>query len=75
MATPLSFDEGFVVPEHDYQVRTGATASAGPTRVKYYRGGPAPAGELLAEEVLTYDGNGNVLTRRVYTAPSTAPAP
>ena len=62
MSAP-AFENGWMVPDHDYQARTGATATTGPTQVVYKKGGAS--GKLVATETLTYDGDGNVLTRSI----------
>jgi len=63
MADSAAFENGWKVPEHDHQVRTGATATQGPTLVVYRKGGAG--GYVVATETLTYDANGNVLTRGI----------
>jgi hypothetical protein len=62
-ATDPAFENGWSVPDHDYQAHTGATATHGPTSVVYKKGGAS--GKLMATETLTYDGNGNVATRSI----------
>lgn len=56
-----------MVPDHDYQARTGATTTQGPTQVVYRKGGAS--GKVVATETLTYDANGNVLTRSIEWSP------
>jgi len=65
MSVP-AFENGWMVPDHDYQAHTGATATAGPTQVVYKKGGAS--GKLVATETLTYDVDGNVLTRSIVWA-------
>jgi hypothetical protein len=62
MSTP-AFENGWMVPDHDYQAHSGATASHGPLTVVYRKGGGS--GKLVATETLTYDGDGNILTRSI----------
>lgn len=62
MADP-TFEKGWEVPGHDHQTRTGATANHGPTQVVYRKGGSG--GKVVATETLTYDGDGNILTRGI----------
>jgi hypothetical protein len=65
MSSP-EFEKGWEVPGHDYQARTGATQTQGPTQVVYRKGGAT--GKIVATETLTYDANGNVLTRGIVWA-------
>jgi hypothetical protein len=58
-----AFENGWMVPDHDYQARTGATQTKGPTQVVYKKGGAG--GKTVATETLTYDADGNVLTRSI----------
>ena len=66
MAQPHSAfsDGGFLVPDHDFEVRTGMTATHGPTLIKCYVGGSA-SGRLVATETITYDANNYIATRKV----------
>lgn len=66
MAQPHSAfsDGGFLVPDHDFEVRTGMTATHGPTLIKYYVGGSA-SGRLVATETITYDANNYVSTKGI----------
>lgn len=66
MSSP-AFENGWMVPDHDYQARTGATTTQGPTQVVYRKGGVS--GKVVATETLTYDANGNVLTRSIEWSP------
>jgi hypothetical protein len=66
MSSP-AFENGWMVPDHDYQARTGATTTQGPTQVVYRKGGAS--GKVVATETLTYDANGNVLTRSIEWSP------
>ncbi len=65
MSSP-EFEKGWEVPGHDYQARTGATQTQGPTQVVYRKGGAT--GKIVATETLTYDADGNVLTRGIVWA-------
>jgi hypothetical protein len=65
MSSP-EFEKGWEVPGHDYQARTGATQTQGPTQVVYRKGGAT--GKIVATETLTYDVDGNVLTRGIVWA-------
>ena len=62
MSVP-SFENGWLVPGHDYQVHTGTTATTGPTQVVYKKGGAS--GKVAATENITHDGNGYVATRSI----------
>jgi hypothetical protein len=62
MASPL-FENGWMVPDHDHQTRSGATTNRGPTQVVYRKGGAT--GKIVATETLTYDVNNNVATRSI----------
>ena len=62
MADP-GFENGWMVPDHDYQSHSGATAAHGPTQVVYKKGGAS--GKLVATETITYDGNNNIATRSI----------
>lgn len=66
-ATDPAFENGWSVPDHDYQTHTGGTDSHGPTTVVYKKGGVG--GKLMATETITYDANGNVATRGIVWAP------
>ena len=57
-------DGGFLVPDHDFEVRTGMTATHGPTQIKYYVGGSA-SGRLVATETITYDSNNYIATKGI----------
>jgi hypothetical protein len=48
------------IPPHDHVVN--AYTGGNLTSVTYYRGGLQASGENVATIVLTYDGNGNLLT-------------
>lgn len=61
-----SFDNGWAVPDHDYQAHSGGTSNHGPTQIIYKKGGAS--GKLVATEVITYDGNHNVATRSIVWA-------
>jgi hypothetical protein len=64
MAVPTpSFDNGWSVPDHDYQAHSGATSNHGPTQILYKKGGAS--GKLVATETITYDGNHVVATRSI----------
>jgi hypothetical protein len=62
MATP-AFENGWMVPDHDYQAHSGATANHGPTQVVYRKGGAS--GKLVATETITYDVANNIATRSI----------
>lgn len=68
MSAP-AFENGWEVPGHDYQARSGATADHGPTTVIYKKGGVN--GKLVATETITYDVNNNVVTRLIEWEPDT----
>ena len=57
-------DGGFLVPDHDFELRSGSTATHGPTQILYYIGGSA-AGKLVATETITYDANNYIATRAI----------
>ena len=57
-------DGGFLVPDHDFEVRSGSTATHGPTQILYYVGGSA-SGRLVATETITYDSNNYIATKRI----------
>lgn len=66
MSTP-SFENGWMVPDHDYQAHSGATDSRGSTQVIYKKGGAS--GKVIATETITYDGNNNIATRSITWEP------
>ncbi len=68
MADP-GFENGWEVPAHNYQSHSGATTSHGPTQVVYKRGGSG--GKVVATETITYDANGNIITRSIAWDPDT----
>ena len=57
-------DGGFLVPDHDFEVRSGSTATHGPTQILYYVGGSA-AGKLVATETITYDVNNYISSKGI----------
>jgi hypothetical protein len=61
-----SFENGWMVPDHDYQSHTGSTADHGPTEVIYKKGGVA--GKIVATETISYDGFNRVLSRGIVWA-------
>lgn len=67
MSTP-AFENGWSVPDHDYQAHSGATETHGPTQVIYKKGGSS--GQLLATETITYDAQGNIVTRSIEWEPN-----
>lgn len=54
----------FLVPAHDFEVRSGSTATHGPTEILYYVGGSA-SGRLVATETITYDTHNYIATKGI----------
>ena len=58
----------FMIPDHDYQSRSGSTDDHGPTEIVYKRGGAD--GQVVGVETITYDEENHVATRFIEWNPA-----